>query len=127
MGLGQVAGGYNPCGMGYDFLNSQCVQDSNCDFSGGGGIGYCPPGYQTFAIGTADNPASQAEYQAALVAALAQSRSVNSSPASSTALVPLAPAAPSSGSASWFEQNQTLILVALAIAAALWLFSGSSE
>ena len=123
IGLGQVVGGYNPCGQGYDFLNYQCVKDSNCDFSGGSGFGYCPQNYQTFAIGTADNPASDAEYHAALAAALLASQSAPAAspsvqPASSVPTPATATQAPSTGIPTW-------LLVAGAVGIGLLAFSGS--
>jgi hypothetical protein len=128
-GLGQITGGYNPCGPGYDFLNFQCVHDPHCDFSGGGGFGVCPPNYRPPAVGTFDHPATDADYQAALAAELAAAASyvapVVRAPASvapvAVAAAPIA-TAPLVGASAPTPFPTWIVLIAAA-GVGLWLFS----
>jgi hypothetical protein len=134
-GLGQITGGYNPCGVGYAFVNFQCIHDPNCDFSGGGGFGICPSGYLPIVAGTYDNPVSDAELKTLLAQALASSVTnpvypvASTPPVAPTPLVaaasPVAPAASAAAPAGTAGTSgiPTWALLLAGAGVALWLWS----
>jgi hypothetical protein len=135
-GLGQITGGYNPCGPGYDFINFQCVKDPNCNVADVG-YGVCPSGYVPFVAGSHDAPVSDAEVTTLLAQALANSvtnpvypvdniqraaASTSTASSSTTASTSTTPAASASTSSS-FGISTWVLLLAAAAGVGLWLFS----
>ena len=84
-----MTSGYNPCRMGYDYINSQCIPDPNCP------NGYCPPNYSPIVTGQSPYlsggvPTPQDQVDALLAAelSLAAFETANSTPVQTEASAP---------------------------------------
>jgi hypothetical protein len=124
-GLGQITGGYNPCGPGLDFINAKCVQNPHCNVPTSGAF-FCPPGFHTVVGGTPDEPISDAQYQALLASMVAEAANYVAPVATPVAAIPApAPAVPgvvvvapaaAAGGFPW-------LLVLAAAGVGLWLYN----
>jgi hypothetical protein len=123
-GLGQITGGYNPCGAGRDFINAKCIPNAHCsDLTG------CEPGFHTVVGGTPDEPISDAQYQALLASMVAGAANYVAPVAAPVAAIPAPVAAPAApgvvvvAPAALTASGFPWLLVLAAAGVGLWLYN----